>query len=51
MRDVDTVQMIDRIENLLENVGGLFLREEFILHNKVKELPARAELSDQIKIF
>ena len=47
MGDALRVQVVDAVQDLLEKLGGLVLRQRLLLRQEVEELPARDQLQDE----
>jgi hypothetical protein len=45
------VAIVERVQDLFENLGGLFLREELVLNNAIEELTTSADLGDEVDIL
>lgn len=51
MRNALVVAVIEGMQDLFENLGRVFLREELVLDDAIKQLTASANLSDEVHVF
>ena len=51
MDDVALMAVVERLKDLFEALGGLLLREEFLLDDPVEQFTSFANLSDQVDIL